>query len=85
MNELIRVFYSGMGDALTTPKSINMETIMACASTDEKKLTWGEILQLIENAGVDSSDEIDKIDISWGSIEEFTCSKDEVFGWQIRL
>lgn len=58
---------------------------MACASTDEKKLTWQELKALIEAAGVLADDEIDKIDISWGAIEELECHKDEDFGWQIRL
>ncbi len=58
---------------------------MPCASSDEKKLTWYELKRLIESAGVQGDDEIDKIDISWGSIEELECRKDEDFGWQIRL
>lgn len=58
---------------------------MPCASTEEKKLTWEEIKRLIEAAGVQADDEIDKIDISWGSIEELDCSKDEDFGWRIIL
>ena len=58
---------------------------MPCASSDEKKLTWQEIKALIESSGVRAEDEIDKIDISWGSVEELECKKDEDFGWQIRL
>ena len=58
---------------------------MPCASTDERKLTWQELKNLIESYGVQADDEIDKIDISWGSIEELECRKDEDFGWQIRL
>ena len=58
---------------------------MPCASLDEKKLTWQEIKVLIESAGVQANDEIDKIDISWGASEELECRKDEDFGWQIRL
>lgn len=56
-----------------------------CATNDEKKLTWQEIKELIEQAGVKNEDEIDRIDISWGSIEELMCNKDDDFGWQIRL
>ncbi|MEJ2141946.1 MAG: hypothetical protein P8Y24_06265 [Gammaproteobacteria bacterium] len=56
-----------------------------CASTDERKLTWQELKELIEKAGVKNGDEIDRIDISWGSIEELICKKDEDFGWRIQL
>ena len=55
---------------------------MPCASSDEKKLTWQEIKTLIESSGVRAEDEID---ISWGSVEDLECKKDEDFGWQIRL
>ena len=58
---------------------------MPFASPDEKKLTWQELKNLIESAGVQAEDEIDKIDISWGSVEEFECRKDEDFGWRIIL
>jgi len=49
------------------------------------KITWGELKQLAETMGVQDNDEIDAIDISWGSIEDVKCEKDEDFGWQIRL
>ncbi len=58
---------------------------MPFASPDEKKLTWQELKTLIEASGVQADDEIDKIDISWGSIEELECNKDEDFGWRIIL
>ena len=62
-----------------------MEKTIRCADPSERKLTWGEIRAMIEAAGVKPADEIDKIDVSWGSVDEFTCNKDDVFGWQIRL
>lgn len=49
------------------------------------KITWGELKRLAETMGVQDGDEIDAIDISWGSIEDVQCEKDEDFGWQIRL
>ena len=52
---------------------------------NEKKMTWNEIKDLIEASGVKPDDEIDRIDISWGSLEEFDCSKDDIFGWRIIL
>lgn len=58
---------------------------MPFASPEEKKLTWQELKKMIEAAGVEAEDEIDKIDISWGAIEDFEANKDEDFGWQIRL
>ena len=56
-------------------------------ASDKKdgKITWGELKQLAETMGVQDNDEIDAIDISWGSIEDVKCEKDEDFGWQIRL
>ena len=55
------------------------------ATPDEHKMTWSELKRLIEEAGVKDNDEIDKIDISWGSSEHFECRKDEDFGWRIIL
>lgn len=51
----------------------------------ERKLTWGEIKRLLEEAGVRDEDEIDRIDISWGSIDDLECVRDEDFGWRIVL
>ena len=51
----------------------------------ERKLTWQEIRDMIEKSGVRPDDEIDRIDISWGSPDDFECIKDEVFGWRITL
>jgi len=63
----------------------NKEMATKCATPDEKKLTWLEVKNLIEQAGVKNNDEIDRIDISWGRIDEFICNKDEDFGWMIQL
>lgn len=49
------------------------------------KLTWKEFKELCEQQGVQDSDELDIIDISWGSLEYFEAKKDEDFGWQITL
>jgi hypothetical protein len=54
-------------------------------SRGEQKLTWKEIKDLIEAAGVKDNDEIDDIDISWGDVAELEIEKDEVFGWKVRL
>ena len=51
----------------------------------ERKMTWKELKDLIEKSGVKPGDEIDRIDISWGSIDEFQCNKDDIFGWRIIL
>ena len=48
------------------------------------KMTWREIRETIERAGVRDGDEIDCIEISWGTSEQLVLSKDEDFGWQIR-
>jgi hypothetical protein len=60
---------------------------MAQASEIQKasKLTWKEFKELCEQQGVQDNDELDIIDISWGSLEYFEAKKDEDFGWQITL
>ncbi len=50
-----------------------------------KKITWQEFKALCEAAGIQDDDEIDSIDISWGDKVFFQCTKDEDFGWNIRL
>jgi len=48
------------------------------------KFTWQQVRQLIEQAGVQDDDEIDCIEISWGTTDQVKLKKDEDFGWQIR-
>ena len=48
------------------------------------KFTWQQVRQLIEQAGVQDDDEIDCIEISWGTSDQVKLNKDEDFGWQIR-
>jgi len=48
------------------------------------KFTWQQVRQLIEQAGVQDDDEIDCIEISWGTTDQVKLNKDEDFGWQIR-
>ena len=48
------------------------------------KFTWQQVRQLIEQAGVKDDDEIDCIEISWGTTDQVKLNKDEDFGWQIR-
>lgn len=60
---------------------------MALASYVEKspkKMTWREVREAIERAGVADDDEIDSIEISWGTSDQLVLTKDEDFGWQIR-
>lgn len=54
------------------------------ATKRSTKFTWKEVRQLIEEAGVQDSDEIDCIEISWGTSDQVKLNKDEDFGWQIR-
>ena len=49
------------------------------------KVTWGELKKLMEEAGVADNDELDRIDLSWGSTEDITISWDDDFGWQVYL
>jgi len=53
-------------------------------SDETKKMTWKQIKNLIESAGVSEDDEIDCIEISWGTPEQIKLTKDKDFGWQIR-
>jgi len=48
------------------------------------KFTWREIRRMVEEAGVQDDDEIDCIEISWGTADQVKLNKDEDFGWQIR-
>ena len=54
------------------------------ANDHTHKFTWSEIRRMIEAAGVKDDDEIDCIEISWGTADQVKLKKDEVFGWQIR-
>lgn len=59
-----------------------------CASktnTRVTKLTWKAFKELCEQNGVNDSDIVDDIDISWGDRGYFKCEKDDVFGWKISL
>ena len=60
---------------------------MALPSEDRatSKLTWKQFKELCEQQGVRDEDELDIIDISWGSVDYFEAKKDEDFGWQITL
>jgi len=49
------------------------------------KLTWGELKKFIEESGVRDKDELDRIDISWGTLNDLAISYDEDFGWQLYL
>lgn len=49
------------------------------------KLTWAELKEILINQGIQDSDEIDRIDISWGRPEDVECKKDKDFGWQVFL
>ncbi len=60
---------------------------MALANKNQNasKLTWKQFKELCEQQGIKDDDELDIIDISWGSLEYFNARKDEDFGWQITL
>ena len=47
-------------------------------------MTWREVREAVERAGVADDDEIDSIEISWGTSDQLVLTKDEDFGWQIR-
>ena len=49
------------------------------------KITWGELKRIIEKSGIKDSDEIDRLDIAWGNIEDINVSYDDDYGWQIYL
>ena len=49
------------------------------------KVTWGELKKLVEQSGVTDHDEMDRIDIAWGNVDEIKISFDDDFGWQIYL
>ena len=49
------------------------------------KVTWGELKQFVEKTGIEDSDEIDLIDITWGKMDKLQANFDADFGWQICL
>ena len=49
------------------------------------KITWKELKECCEAAGIRDDDTIDLISITWGDPADLTCKKDEDFGWQIVL
>ena len=49
------------------------------------KLTWAELRDALVKQGIRDDDEIDRIDVSWGRLEELECKKDQDFGWQVFL
>ncbi len=54
-------------------------------SQKPEKLTWKEVREMIERAGVEDGDEIDCIELSWGTADQVHIIRDDDFGWQIRL
>jgi len=49
------------------------------------KITWQELKQACENAGIKDSDQLDAVHITWGHAEAIKCTRDDDFGWQIIL
>lgn len=49
------------------------------------KITWRDLKQACERAGVKDEDTLDAVQITWGSSNQLKCNKDEDFGWQIIL
>jgi len=49
------------------------------------KVTWGELKNIVEQSGVSDHDEMDRIDVAWGNINELKILFDDDFGWQIYL
>lgn len=49
------------------------------------KVTWGDLKQALEQAGVQDHDEIDRIDLGWGNPNHIKVVHDDDFGWQIFL
>ena len=52
---------------------------------DGHKITWKELKEHCEAAGIQDNDAIDLISITWGNPNDLICKKDEDFGWQIVL
>ncbi len=49
------------------------------------RITWRELKERCERAGVQDTDLIDFVDIAWGEAHLLSCQKDTDFGWQIKL
>ena len=55
------------------------------AQHESGRITWQELKDMCENAGVRDNDLIDFVDVAWGEAQLLKCQKDVDFGWQIKL
>lgn len=49
------------------------------------KITWQQLKEVCEKAGIKDGDQLDAVHITWGEIEAIKCIRDDDFGWQIIL
>ncbi len=49
------------------------------------KITWKELKEACERAGMKDNNPLDVVYITWGSAGHLKCNKDADFGWQILL
>lgn len=54
-------------------------------SNEGLKITWKDLKDACERAGVQDNDTLDMVHITWGDAKHLKCSKDADFGWQIQL
>ncbi len=53
--------------------------------SEELKITWRDLKNACEQAGVQDEDTLDVVHVTWGNAKHLTCNKDKDFGWQILL
>ena len=49
------------------------------------KITWQQLKDICEKAGVKDDDQLDTVYITWGEVDALECVRDDDFGWQIIL
>ncbi|MFC1748390.1 hypothetical protein ACFL2V_06240 [Pseudomonadota bacterium] len=55
------------------------------ALNEPGRITWHDLKERCEKAGVRDDDLIDFVDVAWGEAQLLQCQKDSDFGWQIKL
>jgi len=49
------------------------------------KITWQQLKEVCEQAGIQDADQLDTVHITWGKVDALKCTRDDDFGWQIIL
>ena len=59
------------------------ELTMEEHTQQKDKITWGDLKTVLERSGIRDCDEIDHIELGWGSPDQIHVEHDDVYGWQV--